>query len=545
MIWMIAIITGLVLAYMVKPPFKSVRLSAARFAGELPPARTPKFKFTLKIPNLTRSFWIQLIVMALLLIALLLFARKCSGSGEEKLGVWLVVDTSASMSTIQDKMSRMEIAQKKVRQVLKQVRNVSRDLDVCFRLSTFDTRVQLQLESGSIEDVSLKVAGLKPRLQGTDLLLLKPLMESTGNQEHNCRVTHLVVITDLPAPAWINDSTHLPVVWRNIGKKVENYGIAGIQGLRNPLSGEVSEITIEAKAYVKLQPGIRMMVKAPGGETLINEPVVWTEGNKWRKRFVPTQTGRYQVRLSPGGAYAYDDNAVIDVPVPGVLSIDWQLNNTALPEMMGWAINRGDYKLRVTSNLKETGDLPTLVVGKGYRHYRIPPGKIGAFIENNPLLEDLNLDTFDTLNIQAYPQEQFPERWKPVLQSRDGNIWVAWSNSPVMAFIPGLPTWKEDTMGRVSSTLFFNALQWLLNDVQFPALYSFAAANGTGTGKILPPGMEREGITEYEGGSLGELQHLEPVPQGEEREPLWPYFLALAVIVFVFERLAILYEVLA
>ncbi|MFC2173816.1 hypothetical protein ACFLU6_14485, partial [Acidobacteriota bacterium] len=63
------------------------------------------------------------------------------------------------------------------------------------------------------------------------------------------------------------------------------------------------------------------------GRLVMDEPLIWPEDKVWRGEFKIGRSGRYILSLTPGGAYAFDDRAVIDLGESHAVLVDWQLED--------------------------------------------------------------------------------------------------------------------------------------------------------------------------------------------------------------------------
>ncbi len=526
----------LVVIHMARPRFLRRELSSARFFFELPQPKQTKSHLRFGKPPITRSFIIQLSILLLLLLALFLSQLTFESSETRGLGVWFIVDTSASMTTLQEGKSRMAAAQREIDRVLDRVQEAATDLDVCYKLSTLDMEIRDLLTTREAGSLRQGVNHLEPRALGTNLDLIRSLLALLEDQPgSSCLVTHLVVITDLPAPGWISDQEHIHVVWRDVGLKVDNIGFTTIQTSRNPLTGLVREVNVEVYAYGTPPANARVRVTGPGETGVMDEILSWQEDNTWRGSFRPMVPGRYRMGLSTGGAYRYDDTAVIDVGDEQKIRVDWQLGDRRLLRQMGWVEDSTNPHLVVTSQLTQKKDVPILVVGKDYGRRSKGEKDIRDFIEKSPLLEDVNLDAAESLGLSGI---ELPRGFSPVLRGTDGKVWLALQDDPVCpcAYVPGLPTGTDDVPGRFSATVFFNAFRWLLKERSLPPLYTL-----TGPQNPEPSGNrlvlhQDEGNTSREPHSSGSIDQMEPVKGRWSSVPIWPIPVMLAVILFLIER---------
>jgi len=524
---------------MTYPRFRRRRLSAARFFSDLPPPRKGQTRLRRGKLQLTLPFFIQLLVLLSLLAALFLSGEKFTGAETKGLGVWFIVDTSASMSTLQQGETRMDAALREVQLATAKAQNAARDKELCFRLSTLDLERRDIITQGDAFAVHQALKNLEPRPLGTDLTIIRRLFQllSDQSQSHDrCKVSHLVVVTDMPAPGWLWESGDTGIVWRDIGQQVANLGFSAVRTSRNPLTGLVSKVQVEVTAYGTPPVNARLHVAAPGGSEVKNEVLNWRQGQTCQIDFTPGKPGQYRMRLSPGGAYALDDTAVIEIGDGRVVRVDWQLKNRRLLQQMGWIEDKVNPHLRITSNKTGPLDVPTLIIGPGYGasgRSRSNETVIRDFMETSPLLEELNLDAVESLGLRGI---ELPGGFQPVLRGMDGTVWLAQAEKPVRAIVPGLPTGTDDVIGRFSATVFFNAVRWLLQKRDLPPLYTLTSPHAPEPAANRLALHKDEGNTQRVSHSSGRPDDLKPVTGKGTATPLWPILLMIAAVLFMFER---------
>jgi hypothetical protein len=537
-IFIFAGIIILVILYMIFPRFLRRRLSAARFFKDLPPPRKGQSRLRRGKLELTLPFFLQLFVLLLLLAAVFFAGKKLKGYEEKALGVWIIVDTSASMSTSQGKELRIDAARREVELAVDQVRKAAKNKELCFRLSTMDLERRDYVTDGDTFSIIQEVRNLVPRPLGTDLSIIRrtfQLLKDQTQQKDQCRVSHILVVTDIPNPGWLWESEDIEVVWRDIGQPVDNVGFTNIRATRNPLTGLASEVLIEVSAFGTAQENTKLLITAHDGTKVKDEVLKWQPNQLWQGTFVPFAVGEYQLQLSPGGAYTYDDIAVINIDDAQVIRVDWQLQDLGLLRQMGWISDKKNPQLRVTSSLKKTKDIPTLIIGPGYRTNSGSKGfsVIRDFMEASPLLADVNFDAVETLKMNGI---ELPDGFQPVLRGMDGKIWLAQADQPLRAFVPGLPTGTADVLGRFSATVFFNAIRWLVQKRGLPSLYTLTSPYEPEPAANRLALHRDEGNTHRIPRSSGKLEDLKPVTGKGAGIPLWPIFLMAAVVLFLIER---------
>lgn len=538
--FLIAGIVILVILYMTYPRFLRRRLSSARFFNHLPPPKKGQSRLRWGTIKFTPPFFLQLLMLVSLLAALLLLEKAFSAQEAKGLGVWIVVDTSASMSTRQNYETRMEQAIRSVDQAISRAQRAAKDKDLCFRLSALDLERRDLITRGDALAVRQAAATLKSRPLGTDLGNLHRLIRSFDNPSLEgdiCRVSHLVVITDMPAPHWLAESRDVRIVWQDIGQPVENTGLTDIRAIRNPLSGRILEIRLEVTAYGVPPTSARIIISEPGGNIIKDEPLAWQQNRFWRGVFTPPRPGNYIIKVSPGGAYKYDDLAEIQISKGQDVRVDWQLRDRSLFNQLGWTQENVNPQLRVTpASSTTTGNIPTIIVGNSYLKLREKQMEIRDFLETSPLLEDINLDAVETIKFSAISLP-LPAGFQPVLRGMTGDVWLAQSFDPAGAILPCLPTGGSDVIGRFSTTIFFNAVRWLLQKRVVMPLYTLTSP------QTPEPGVNRlvlhkdEGNTQSPNRSSGKLSDLKPAAGKGKATPIWPILLMAAALLFLIERL--------
>jgi hypothetical protein len=529
----------LVVLYMTYPRFLRRRLSAARFFRDLPPLRKGHSRLRRGKMELTLPFFLQLFVLLLLLAAVSFSDKKLKSHEVEGPGVWFIVDTSASMSTLQGNKPRMAAAVREVELAIDQAQKKVKNKELCFRLSAMDLERRDLITAGNAFGIRQAIQNLKPRPLGTDLGIIRRAFQSLKDQSQlrdHCQLSHILVVTDVPDPGWLWESGDIEVVWRDVGQPVDNVGFTNIQVSRNPLTGLASEVLIEIKAFGTPPVNTRLLVTAPDGTQVMDEELNWQQGQSWQGRFTPTAIGEYQLNLSPGGAYVFDDIAVIKIDEGQLIRVDWQLPDRSLLREMAWIEDKKNPHLRVTSNRSIPMDIPTIIIGPGYTRTRArdsQPFVIRDFMEASPLLADVNLDAVETLKLGGI---ELPENFQPVLRGMDGKIWLAQAETPLRAFVPGLPTGTDDVMGRFSATVFFNAVRWLLQRRDLPALYTLTSPLEPTLAANRLALHKDEGNTQRVPRSSGKLENLKPITGKGAGIPLWPILVMAAVVLFLIER---------
>lgn len=550
------VVAALVALYLIRPYYQRVLLSAARFFDDSSESNESRIKLHFRILILSRSFWLQLATLLALLAAVLLInfvytTKTGESSGpwnlladfvnmketEKGIGLWLVLDTSASMSTLQDSKDRMQAARQEIDRLVKYLKTQQKDHVQCIKFSTFDLEMNTVPTIHNLDQIQSAVADITPRALGTDLSLIQNLLsQSTDMDKVGCSITHVVVISDSPpTEALVANSDAVRLIWRDLAKPVSNIGLTRITGGGHSL-GQDAEVELEVTAYGDQSHTTELTVTDPTGKAILAEPLTWQQAGAKRISFTPEALGVYSIHLSKGGAYSYDDNAAIEVDIPKDIRVDWQYPDQTWLRLLKWKNDANQPDLRVMADVPPSVDgVPTLIVGDGYNK-KPDDAQIVFFDESSTLLADLNLDIAESLNIKGISVDA-GTLFRPVLLGSDESMWLAEMSAPHAFYIPGLPTATGDeNKDAFTTTVFFNAVQSLLDKRKAKAFYELTSPAHPvpeGTRLALHPG---EGNTSQKSHSLGDVTDIKPEAALADGIPLWPLFVALAAGLLLIER---------
>jgi hypothetical protein len=516
-------LVGLVALYMRLPQFRTVTVSAARFLLDLPEPVTTRWRWSPSMPLRSVSFWLQLGVMALLVAAILLEAWRVTGISQTRLGVWLLVDSSYSMATRQGTGNRMDLARAAVEDAIRRAQAQAGKDAPCFRLSTFNQQRTDHLDDGTADGALALLKGLTPQPVGTNLAL--PLAALRLPASGGCAVSHLVVVTDRPAPS-VPVGTDRALVWIDIAQPVANVGISAVDIQRDPFSGAVQEVAVSITATGTPPDDVRMTVTGPDGSNLLERRAEWSPYGPWRIVFEPAKSGTYRFALSPSGAYDGDDLAELVVDAGGQPRVDWRLADRSLPTRLGWALGTVNPTLKVVNDPALAGPEPTLVVGPGY--HRSPASTVALFADRHPILAGVNFDVLDQAGMAA---ARLPQGFTPIAADTAHHVWIAARETPRAAYIPGLPLAGDGPVEKASMLLFFNSVRWLMSDGVTSAPARWLTPAGTAIDAATA-----EGEVGGEPVSAGSLDDLVPRAATDGGIPVWPWLVAAAALLFAFER---------
>ncbi len=325
--WLVGgLIVGLVVLYLVNPPIRRMDLSAARFLRQLPePPRSRRLRLSPRRLVTSPLFWLQLLVLALLLAALLAWQSAAAADiGPRQIGVLLAFDTSASMTTLQNGTSRIDTAKLAAIEGLVSSLDASQGGSWCARLAVFDLEWRELASTSDPAAATFAVSSLAARPLGSDLEIVRRSIATLASEQVSaCPITHVLVVTDRPEPSWRVESP-LPIIWRDVGIPVSSVGITAITPIRNQLTGEVAEVHIQISAFGPAPAVSKLTIRSPSGQVR-EVPYTWGETRIWEDRFAPSEAGEYTLSLLPDGAYTYDDSATIGISATEPIRLDWRL----------------------------------------------------------------------------------------------------------------------------------------------------------------------------------------------------------------------------
>jgi hypothetical protein len=527
-----ALAAALVVIYMAKPNFRRAVLSAALFFQDDPVVGSTS-RIAWSTPHPTPLFFLQLSVVLLLLLAV----PHCRGTAvldrSPRIGVLVLLDRSASMSTQQNGATRFDAAIAALRSTVAPQQGAI----ACFTLSAFDLELTTIAESvrtaGELMDLA---SSLRPRALGTELSLVqRALTEAPRATREGCATGATVVITDMPAPAWMDGPAARGDAWIDVSQPAPNAGIVDLIDDRDRVSGTVRRVRLAVGTFGGMATsGVSLAVRSPDGAVRTRPIEVW-DGPAGSVDVIPTLPGRYTFQISPGGAYRYDDEVAIDVPQSGSVRVDWRVARREWLTRLGWTEDRDNPDLRVLPSVEMLDARPAIVLGSGYAPgaRRLQP--VSTFQETSPLLNGLNLDVAERSGMKG--ASSLPPGFSAVLTGPENAIWIAERAAPAAAFVPGLPLDGDDNVARLSSTVFLNAARAILERRPRPALFTLTSPeqpDPAGNRIALHPGEGNTGRTPRSVGAFDPRAAREL--QTERRLPLWPWLVAAAALTFVTER---------
>lgn len=445
--------TCLTLQRMRRARFTPIELSSARFFIPEPPGQSQRHWVLCPPRWRNRSYLMQMASLGLLLLAACLQQLDMpTGTG---LRVDIYVDRSGSMATRQNGQTRAEEAAAALRLTLETMDLMTEEFREV-RISTFDLDVDEHVApTGNLREVSSRIAGdIKPRLIGTDLSRLHRSLDKSVRDDA-WTPTHVVVISDQPAPQWSRELNRGTVQWLNIAMAMNNHGFTRIEPVRAALTGELINVRIHMQAWgaIPVDCSLRVSTMKLASEI----PITWDESGYARVEltnnpvFQSADGEALTLELLSGSEDAWppDNHAAIMIPERLLTPVLWLVPGVPVPELPGWMLHKQHTdqarltdadqtraKLAVVT-LDELGrvpeEMPVLVVGSLPHRSRqsmlsegatgdsdqtqevvdLPEGNwfLCSVYDRSPLLQCINLDALETSNrMQPLPPDELWQR---------------------------------------------------------------------------------------------------------------------------------------
>lgn len=556
-----ALMVGLIFLYLRYPNYREFELSTAEFFPKTtkPPATTLR----LRTLFLSLPFYVQLFVFILALAALIFWlSPPQAAEGVPSVGVLILLDTSASMTTLQpmttanNGKTRFMQGLTLLRELTDHLNSLPEDLHICVVLERFDLVIELVTSAETRSEINTLVdqasqlnRQFEQRILGTDLNLVAQRIRRTfvpptqlpvSEVSTGCQFTHVAVITDRPSPDWVSEfeeSAHL--FWLNVGESVDNTGIGSVTVEGSKCLQTDRNISISLVSYGTPPSNSELIISSNDGSWSESRPVNWIQQSEYT--FELPASGEYTIVLTPPGNYLHDDQVTIAVNIQNQLQVYWgMINQDGAPLLNAQSVTDGaDLQIIPYSRQVDPPSIPTLYIGNGYQSSTTGT-VLQYFVEDSPLLDEINLDSTELLHVDGINLDLDPSL-NAILMDSNGRALIAASPShaPVRyAVIPGLPNFGTTDLNefRLSSVVFLNAVCWVLENRIISPLYTLTSIEQPfpiGTVSTLHPD---EGDTQSIGASTTAIQTLQPV-RAEVPYPLWLAVTMLVALLMGVERL--------
>ncbi len=529
MIWFsVAIVAAsaaaLIVAYMRKPrALQRLRLSSARFLTDFSPAS--RSHLALAPLLLSPLFWIRMLFFIAVAAAMLLVVRGNPALREARLGLRIVVDTTASMRVADAAgggagSTRAAEAAALVAALLrdKSAEAAAHNAGFCFRILAVDRDTRVVLPD-SLADA------LVPRQTGGDPRLLE---NTARGEDAGCPPTHAVVVTDRRKPAIAAAADGRPVLWWQVGRPVPNDAIEAVTIDADPLIQGPVRVRFAVRHYGAAAAPREALVTGPDGARVPASETRCTR-NAGEFCFEPPAPGRYTIALSGADPFAGDDRAVVDVPDVKALAVDWRLRDIPAPAALRLGAGGEAIIVARAEDRPDIASRRAVLVGGAWSPHA-GGSKLGYFNPDDPLLDSVNVDLLE----QASPLPGPLPAGFIRAASVDGRDIVARRAEPRAAVIP--PPLRADApapLRNASLLLFANALRYVSADRAPPGKVTWIDADGHEL-----PDVRFESDTAEDGDRSDLAAAIAPRTSSrpDDGPPLWPWLVVLALAILAVER---------
>lgn len=528
---------ALIAAYMRKPrALRRLRLSTAKFLVDLSPATRSR----IALAPLLQSplFWVRLLMLALVAAALLMVVKWNPAGGEARLGLRVVVDTTASMGVAAgpgggDAATRAAEARALVEALLKDkdADRRARHFRLCVTILAVDRETREIARMSDAPPAGIDAA-FTPRPLGGDPRLLESV---ALGEDSRCPPTHAIVVTDRRKPAIPAAADGRSVLWWQVGQPAPNAAIEAVAVDADPLIEGPVRVRFAVRQYGTGGQPRMPAVTRPDGSAARPDAAARCGLGAGEFCFEAPAPGRYAIALLGADAFAGDDRAVVDVPEIKALAVDWRLRQIPAPPAL--RVDAGGDAILV-ARVEDNPDVASrraVLVGGDW-----PPrpggSRLGFFNPGDPLLENVNIDLLEQA---SPPRGPVPAGFVRAASADDGGDIVARRASPRAAIVPP-PLLRPDAaapLRNASLLLFANALRYVSEEAAPQAAVSFIDAGGHEL-----PGVAFESDTAEDGDRTDLLAAIAPerVGSGGDGPLLWPWLVVAALAVLAAERAAAL-----
>jgi hypothetical protein len=447
--------------HMVRPNFRDIRVSMAHLMPTPPVSQAPKRKFSLRSLITSRPFWLRLVCVSL--VALALYPQTIRQPAEESGSIHfrLVLDVSGSMGIAEQRSTRLEdglavAADVFARMIALQTADASQ---VCMDLVTVAGTAVIYGQ----DQISMVLDGLVPQSEGGSVGVLTSAPSLPGQPGCAGPVTHVVFVTDQPQRPIPSDAFSGHILWHQVGNPQDNLAIWDVALTGGGLRDAAPELDLRVAGFGAAPTKVLARIEAPGGSQQISLRRDESRAGGWRADVPVIDAGPYQIMLMDGAALPLDDRVAFTLGQVKRITVDWQLPN--LPRPAIFAEPKPDPERTAITVAPYTGPDMALPEGPFVLTYQGWPvagmAQIGPFMRDHPVLEAVNLDVLEA----AAPRPQIindTQMLNAVIRpsGRDG-VWVAIRDSPRGVLVPAADPTAGDTAMTLSRLLFFNALSWV------------------------------------------------------------------------------------
>ena len=440
-------VLGVLAFHMVRPVTRRLRISMSTLMEQPPPSKSPKNKLSLRHLVASPRFWLRMAAMVLVLVSIFPFATARQAQHSAISAVRFVVDLSPSMGV----GTRLADAQAAFRDALTAIDETVEESATCVEVALVASAGATQILNSSNVDGDVFVVGRDgvPAAQLIDALRLPGPCARP--------VSHAILVTD-QAPRDIETGQFSGVmIWHQLGQPETNVALTELRLSGGGLTGQEARVQIQAEAFGEQPAALSVEVTHPGGSDVV--PMRRDQGGAgfWVGETAFLQAGLYSARLVDPQALAGDDRLSVELSAESSIGIDWRLSSPAPTRLPVLGSEQGGV---LVAPLGSVSMSPSGRYILAYDFVSIPDSRIGIFIEDHPLLQNLNFDVLERAgpDAPALPPNVVPEHVAVI--SGEGGPWILASGDGRGAIVPFAPDGGTD-IAQLSYLVLANALRYV------------------------------------------------------------------------------------
>jgi hypothetical protein len=452
--------------HLVSPNFRDIRLSMAHLMPPPPKSQAPKQTFSLR--NLVASwlFWLRLLCVALIAMALypMTLAVPVPETGEQHFR--LVFDVSASMGVENaDGQPRIIEASALGARALEQMTQIKAEAgDAC---------IDVAFVAGGVTFAPMpqglaRVADAVPHSQGSPMAMLISALTLAAPTACNTTPTHVVVVTDQPQQTVNQDAFNGHLMWQQVGTARDNLAIWSLDVAAATLRQATPMIDIRAVSFGTMPGSVIVEVEGPTGTSTVAMRRDETRVGGWRVDVAFEGAGTYLVRLLDGGALFVDDTVELELGPVDRVAVDWRLDTITRPSAL-LQVGSGDTTIIVAPYQGADMVLPEgpfVLVYDGWANAAVGQRQtIGPFMRDHSILAGVNFDVLERVAPIPVGLGEGLGLAHVIRPDAGAGTWVGVRDTqrePARgAIVPlAFATPNEDISG-LSRLMFYNALSWV------------------------------------------------------------------------------------
>ncbi|WP_238364624.1 hypothetical protein [Mesobacterium pallidum] len=440
--------------HMVRPNFRDLRISAAEFLPEFDQSQARRNRFQWKLPLRSLPFLARMVILGAITFALWshLLPPPPTPGGATPTHLRIVLDGSPSMAL----GTRAADARAAVETLSATV--LAAHPGACFDL--VHVGAASVLVPGAMVAAHLDRA--VPARDGVAAqALLAALAGTAAAPDCPGPVTHAAIVSDVPAMQVSETLFAGPVAWWQVGAPLENAALGGLRLVGGGLAGVAPRIEVSAHVHGAGGTAPRLAVARGAARAEVTMQRDLARAGGWQAILPYPGPGPLTVTLLDGGAYSGDDRLRATLPDLGRIAVDWQAPDLPRPAAFDAGGTADPLVARLDALPGVPTDRPVILFHDGWDQ-RDAGAAIGAFVQDHPLLDLVNLDVLEPRLPRGLAA--LPPGFQPVLMtSRDGGRAVLAVRSDPPGVILPAPTATESQARALGLLMLGNALRHVLS----------------------------------------------------------------------------------